>query len=74
MSNWIIDVDTRTVQHETGLMLMFDIDLESDHFAGSLQHYPKELTPLQISRLIREGLEEFRKAHYAASASRSDFY
>jgi len=62
MSGWTIDMDAFTVQHETGLTLQFIRGAEAEHWLGSLQSYPKDITPLQLSRLIREAQNEFRKA------------
>jgi len=62
MNEWKVDINKRTVQHTSGLTIQFEGEPETDHFAGSFKHYPRDLTPLQIARLIREGFDEFRSA------------
>lgn len=62
MSKWTVDIEARMIKHESGFVITFEGEPDTDHFIGAPKHYPKELNPLQLSRLIREGFEAFRVA------------
>jgi len=48
------------VERKSGFLIIFEEEPETDHFNGIPRNYPANLTPLQLSRLIREGFDEYR--------------
>jgi len=69
-ANWQYDSERNAVIHITGMQIVFDGEPESSHFIGSPRHFPKNLNSLQITRLIREGFDFYRKASSANATYR----
>jgi hypothetical protein len=69
-SNWNVDLPKRFALHETGAIIRFSGDPDSNNFEGTLYLFPENLSAIEKVRLVRHGFEAYRKA-YAVQRSQS---
>lgn len=59
---WQVDVLRRVVAHPSGLVLRFQGKPGTDYFGCNPLVIPENLSPLELARLIRLGVEYFTQA------------